>query len=183
MEKFSPDKYAETGNRAYREGDFQEAERAFAKAAAGFSEQDDVLRAAEMANNRSVVLLKAGRPQEALEAAQDTDFVFETNGDIQRQAMAIGNQAAAMEALDQRDQALTNYQRCADLLTEIGDHELRVSVMQSISALQMRSGRYMEAIATMQDGLVNLDNPNLRQRILKKLLSIPINLLSRNKPS
>lgn len=181
MDKLSPDKYAEAGNRAYREGDYQVAIDAFAEAESGYSESGDVLLAAEMANNRSVVLLKAGRPQDALEASRGTDSVFAASGDTKRQAMAIGNQAAAMEALNQPGHALEAYQHCAELLAEIDEHELRVPVMQSISALQMRSGRHLEAVATMQEGLDKLEKPNLRQRILKKLLGIPMKLLSRDK--
>jgi len=51
--------------------------------------------------------------------------------------------------------------------------------MQSISALQMRSGSPLEALASMQAGVENANRPGLRQRLLKRLLSLPIRLLKR----
>ena len=54
------------------------------------------LLAAEMKNNASVAHLQAGDPQKALDAALDTDKVFEAAKDIKRWATAVGNQAAAL---------------------------------------------------------------------------------------
>ena len=53
-------------------------------------------------------------------------------------------------------------------------------VIQSLSQLQFRTGRQLEALATMQSGIEDIKRPSLRQRMLKKLLKAPIKLLDRS---
>ena len=64
--------------------------------------------------------------------------------------MAIGNRAAALDALDRMDEAEAEYVRCADMLKELGENELRAEVFKALSALQLRSGRQLEALGSMK---------------------------------
>jgi len=91
----------------------------------------------------------------------------------------LGNTGAALEALGRLEEAIQAYQMSSDLLKETGDKAMRVHVMQSLSALQLRTGRQMESMATMQFGLEEIEKPSLTQRTLQKLLKIPTNLLNR----
>ena len=90
--------------------------------------------------------------------------------------MAIGNQAAALEALGRLEEAAANYERSAELLKGIGEDQLRATVMQSLSTLQLKMGRQLEALATMSAGLGGLKHPSPKQRIVKKLLQAPFKL-------
>ena len=175
----SQEQLAKEGRDYFQKGDFMTAARSFEAAAQGYRQNGDELAAAEMANNQSVALLQAKEPEQALHAVIGTEKVFEQAGDIQRQALAIGNQATALEALKRLNEAMEAYEKCADLLQEVGDTENRLSVMQSISALQLRSGRQLEALATMQGGLNGIKHPSPKQRMLKKLLQIPFKYLNR----
>jgi chaperonin cofactor prefoldin len=104
---------------------------------------------------------------------------FDQAGDVLHQAMALGNWAAALEELDRLDDAAEAYQQSADLLKQIGEDGLRVHVMQSLSALQLRMGRQLQALATMQAGLEDVRRPTPKQLLLKQLLKIPFRLLGR----
>ena len=75
--------------------------------------------------------------------------------------------------------ALEDYQKSADLFKQIGDNELFTSTMQALSALQLRTGRQLEALATMKAGVDKIERPGLKSRFLKKLLDIPFRLLNR----
>ena len=176
----TPQQLSKEGKVAYDREDFLEAAQAFEAAASGFASNGDSATAAEMANNRSVSLLQAGETHAALDAVGDTHEIFAEINDTRRQAMALGNKAAALAALDHHEEAEDLYRESARLLGEIGETELRATVMQSISKLQMRSGRYMEAIASMQSGLDEVERPSITQRLLKKLLQAPFNLLNRS---
>lgn len=178
-ETLSTKQLASEGQAAYKKGDLTSAASAFRAACEGYKINGDELAAAEMANNLSVALLQAGEAEQALQAALGTDQIFEQAGDIQRQAMAIGNQAASLEALGRLEEAIENYERSAELLTQIGDLDTRLSVMQSLSALQLKQGRQFEALATMQAGLNGIKRPSPKQRMLKKLLQFPFKYLSR----
>lgn len=173
------EEWADNGHKAYSMKDFRAAEQAFAKATEAYSRDGDALFAAEMANNRSVALIRVGEAQAALDVVSGTEEVFSQAGDILHLAMAIGNQATALEALGRLEEAEESYQRCAELLKQIGETELRASVMQSLSTLQLRRGRQLEAIATMHAGIEGIKNPNLKQRLVKKLLQTPFKLLNR----
>jgi tetratricopeptide (TPR) repeat protein len=175
-----PAQLAEMGLKAFHEKDFLRAEEAFSQAAEAYTLSGDELSAAEMANNRSVALLQAGRLDEALQAASGTAEIFSQANDRLRQAKALGNQAAALDALHRFVEAADYYKQSADLLKDLGELDLRAAVMQSLSTLQLRQGRHLEALATMDAGLDGIKHPNLRQRMVKKLLQAPFKLLTRS---
>lgn len=163
---------------AYQQSDYGAAADLYAAAAAAYQTRGKPLLAAEMANNQSVALLQAGDAQSALNAAIGTETIFEETGDQLKAAMAIGNQAAALDTLERLQEAEEHYNRCANMLKQLGEEQLRAQVMQSLSALQLRSGRQLEALASMQAGVNSIERPTPRQRMLKKLLDLPNKLFS-----
>lgn len=167
------------GEKAFRSGKYQEAAALFSKAAGEYVMTGDKIKVAEMANNRSVALLQAGDAQGAYEAALGTDLVFAQASDVRRQGMALGNQAAALEGLGRLDEALTRYKQCNDLLKRINDQEYRPMVLKSISALQIRTGHQMEALASMDAALTNQKKLSIKERLLKKLIHVPFEMLNR----
>lgn len=178
-DKHDADQYAKGGKQAYQRKDYSAAARAFQSAAQAFAALGDELGAAEMANNQSVALLQNGEAQAAFDAVAGTEQIFAREGDVLRRAMALGNAAAALEALERLEESLELYNQCADLLKEIGETQVRADVMQSISGLQLRLGRRLQAIATMQAGLDGLEKPSLKQRVARKLLETPFKLMNR----
>ncbi len=175
----SPKQLVAEAKRAYEQEEYLEAAKAFQAAEVAYMSNNDELQAAEMANNRSVALLQEGDAQAALEAVGKTAEYFAAIGDQRRQALAFGNEAAALAALDRPEEAESIYWECAKILKEINETELRTSVMTAISRLQMRSGRHMEAVASMQTGLDEIEKPSLSQKLLKKLLQVPSKFLNR----
>jgi tetratricopeptide (TPR) repeat protein len=97
----------EDGKTAFQAKQWQRAADSFRAAAQAYAGAGDDLNCAEMKNNLSVTLLQAGRAGEALEAALGTETVFGKANDLKRQGMALGNQAAALEALKRPEEALT----------------------------------------------------------------------------
>ena len=162
--------------KVFRAGKFAQAAELYSQAL-GLCPPGDRLRAAELSNNRSVALLQAGDASGALRAAEGTDVVFAQFGDTRRQALALGNQAAALDALGETGKALDLYTRCSDLLKQAGDNESRAAVLKSISALQVRTGRHLEALASMDAALNNQPRRTVKERFLKKLLDIPFKML------
>jgi tetratricopeptide (TPR) repeat protein len=93
--------------------------------------------------------------------------------------MAIGNQAAALDALGRYEEAAQAYERSAILLKELGEMDLYANTLQSLSAVQLHMGRQLEALASMQAGLEGLQKPSAYQRLARKLLKSPFSLLGR----
>jgi hypothetical protein len=127
--------------------------------------------------------LQAGEGQAALKAVEGTAETFAEAGDLHRQGMALGNLASALEAVDRTEEAAGAYLQSAGVLEKAGEDQLRASVMHSLSMLQFRTGKQLQALASMQSGLEGVKRPSPKQSLLKKLLSIPVDMLTRNKKS
>ncbi len=179
METSTPQQRARQAEKAYQAQQYAQAADLFEQAAQTFTAQGDVLSAAEMSSNRSVALLQAGDANGAYQAAQGVDRVFALAGDTRRQAMAVGNEAAALEGLNQLQPALLKYQECAELLKQVGDNESRAMVLKSISQIQMRTGHQLEALASMDAALEQHKRLSIKERMLKKLLKVPFQMLNR----
>lgn len=178
-EALTPEDLAAAGKAAFEQGEFEAAANSFQTAADGFTLAEDPLNAAEMNNNRSVALLQLGDAQGALEAVIGTAEVFATTAATREQALAYGNEAAARQALGQLEEAEALYRQSADMLAEIGADELRATVLRSISELQLKQGRHLEAVASMHAGLDGLEKPKPRQRLVRRLLEMPFKFLNR----
>jgi tetratricopeptide (TPR) repeat protein len=162
---------------AYRRGDYRAAAKLFQAAAQGYDSVGDNLNAAEMLNNCGVAYLRLGDGKAALQAVEATPATFAAAGDTRRQGLALGNLGDALESVGRKQEAADMYTQSAELLEQVGEDEMRAHVLQSLSQLQLKSGRQIEALATMEAGLEGFKKPSLKQRILKKLLRFPFKLM------
>jgi tetratricopeptide (TPR) repeat protein len=175
----SPQQLEEHALTAYQEGRLEDGIEGFKSACQAYRAQGDEGKTAEMANNLSVALLQAKRPQEALKALEGTTEVFLKLGDKHRAAQAFGNLGAALEACGNVADAEVAYRQAADLFSNLGDVENRDYTLQALSRLQLRLGKPLEAITTMQTSLEKKQRPGIRDRLLRRLLSLPYRLLGR----
>lgn len=182
-EAISPEKLAKEGKTAYQRGDFVAAANFFESARQSYLQREDALNAAEMANNSSVALLQGGDGEAAIRAVEGTAAIFAQAGDLRRQGMALGNLASALEATERLEEALEIYQQSADVLEQAGEDQLRANVMQSLSMLQFRMGKQLQALASMNSGLEGVKHPSPKQSMLKRLLRVPIEMVTRNRTS
>ncbi len=162
---------------AFRAGRFEEAAAGYEAARRAYEAAGEPIKQAEMANNLSVAWLQAGRPQAALAAVQGTPDTLAALGDEPRAAQAYGNLAAAFEACGDLAQAEPAYREAADRFERLGDAENRTLTLKALSQLQMRRGRPMEALGSMQVGLGGASRLSIRQRFLRWLLTLPGKLL------
>jgi tetratricopeptide (TPR) repeat protein len=162
-----PTTFAAQGKQAFADKKFDEAAELFRQAAEAYTQGQAGLMAAEMMNNVSVALLQAGKPQASLVAVQGTDKAFEAANDIKRQAMALGNLAAALEGLNRTDEAIETYERSAELFGQADEGDLRAMVMKSAAALKLKSGKITESAFKMMGSLDAKKTPGFFERILK----------------
>jgi tetratricopeptide (TPR) repeat protein len=165
-----PADIAAQGKQAFENKKFDEAAGLFQQAADGFRTSRSALMAAEMMNNMSVALVQAGRAGEALDAALGTDQIFADANDIKRQGMAVGNQAAALEGLHRYDEAITAFERSAELFAQAGEGDLRAMVMKSAAAIKLKTGKITDSAFKMMGSLDVKENPSFFERILKFFL-------------
>lgn len=177
----SAQQLAKEGKKAYERGEYQAAAQAFVAAQAAYIANAKPLDAAEMANNASVAYLQAEDGQAALDIVEGTDQIFAQAGDLRRQGMAIGNRAAALEALERNEEAIEAYFVAAKVLEQAGEDQLRASTMQSLSMLQFQMGRQLQALASMHNGIEGVKRPSPKQMFLKRLLNIPMDMMTKKK--
>ncbi len=163
--------------KAYENKEYRQAAELFQNVAEQQISLGDPLMEAEMKNNCSVAWLQAGEPQKSLAVVLGTDQVFAEANDPRRQAMALGNQAAALEALGSLSEAMDKYQTAADIFKDIHEEDLRAYVLKNLSALQLRTGDQLQAIASMHTALENKKKLGLKEKFLKKFLRIPFKML------
>ncbi len=177
METLHPQQLAVEGQAEYQKKEYLSAAKLYQAAAGGFKAAGDTIKAAQLMNDCSVAYFKSGNAAAALEAATGTDEVLASSGDKKLQAMALGNQAAALEKLNRLDEAMEKYEYSSRLLAEAGESELRLYVMQSISAIQLRKRHFLEAFAAMHAGIMGVKKPTFKQKLLKSLIQIPFKLV------
>ncbi len=158
-----------------------EAAEAFKSAEMAYRDRGDDLKAAELANNASVAYIKAGMADEGLQSVEGTPQIFAAAGDIKRQGMALGNLGAALEALGRNEDAISAYQESAEALSRAGEDQMQLSVVQSISMLQLKAGHQLQALATMEGGLQKIKKPNTKEKFLKRLFKVPLEIITRKR--
>lgn len=163
----------------YKAGKFEQAAQGFSEAADFYFDNKDNLLAAEMKNNQSVALLKAKKPHDALNAVLGTDQTFQGAGDFLKQGMALANEATALQDLGEKQKAIDQFNRAAEIFKNSGEKGMYLQTKQSISALKLKTRNLPGALISMQEGLDELEKPNLRQKFLRTLLRIPQNLIDK----
>jgi hypothetical protein len=84
--------------------------------------------------------------------------------------MALGNQAAALEALNRYEEAVEKYDLAAQLFDQAGEGDLRALVMKSSAAVKLKSGKVTASAFKMMGSLEAKEHPSLFERILKFFL-------------
>ncbi len=161
-----------TAKEAFEQGDFKKAIELFNAAAEAYAQNNKPLDAAEQKNNLSVALLQVDRAKESLDAVLGTDMIFAEAGDQLRHAMALGNQAAALDALGQLDEALEFYEKSATIFGEVGEKDYQATVLKSIASIKLRKGKFQETAGSMLESLGANPKPNIFQRFLKFILRL-----------
>jgi tetratricopeptide (TPR) repeat protein len=160
------------GKLAFEAGQYESAAAMFETAAQGYASLNDPVNTAEMKNNKSVALLKMGKAQEALDAALGTEVVFAKAGDVKRQGMAVGNQAAALEGLKRFDEALAAYEESAGLFADAGEGDLRSMVLKAAAGIKLKRGKVTDSAFKMIGSLEAKEKPSVFERVLKFLLRL-----------
>ncbi len=148
-----PEQWAEKAKAAYRLGEWDEAAQAFAAARRSYLAAGESVQAAEAANNLSVTYLQAGQAKRALEAVEGTPGVFLAAGENRLAAQAEGNLGSALEACGRHEEAERAFLRSIELFGTTGDGEGRALSLQALSRVQLRQGKAMQALGSMQAGL------------------------------
>jgi tetratricopeptide (TPR) repeat protein len=170
VDTVNPITLAEQGKKEYEQENYLAAADRFAQAAQAYTLTKDQLNAAEMKNNQSVALLRAGKAKEALQATDGTEEIFQKAGDVKRQGIAVSNRAAALEGMKKWKEALAEYDRAASLFEQIGEGDMHSIVRKAAANINLTHGRLTDSQMDVFDSLRLVEKPTLLQRIMKFLV-------------
>ncbi len=91
----------------------------------------------------------------------------------------MANQATALKDLGKKQEAVDDFLLAAEIFKDLGEKQMYLQTMQSISALKLKTRNILGALFSMQEGLEELEKPNLRQKLLLNLLKIPQNMINK----
>lgn len=168
----NPTALAEQGKHEYGEGAYIAAADLFSQAAQAYTEVQDELNAAEMKNNQSVALLKAGKAEAALHATDGTEEIFQKAGDLKRQGIAVANRAAALEGLKKLSEAMDEYNRAANIFEEAGEGDMHSVVRKATAEIFLKRGYIGNTQMDVLDSLRLVEKPTFTQRILKFMMRL-----------
>jgi len=163
---------AEEAKQEYGKGGYGAAAELFSKAAQAYNDLQDELNTAEMKNNQSVALLKAGKAAEALHVTDGTEEIFQKAGDLKRQGIAIANRAAALEGLKKWSEAMDEYNRAANIFEEAGEGDMHSVVRKATAEIFLKRGYISNTQMDVLDSLRLVEKPTLSQRILKFMMRL-----------
>jgi tetratricopeptide (TPR) repeat protein len=163
---------AEQGQQEYAKGKYEAAADLFSQTADAYRDAQDELSAAEMKNNQSVALLKAGKAEEALHATDGTEEIFQKAGDLKRQGIAVANRAAALEGLKKLNEAMAEYNRAADIFEKAGEGDMHSIVRKATAEIFLKRGYIGNTQLDVLDSLRLVEKPTFTQRILKFMMRL-----------
>lgn len=155
----------------YNRKRFEEAIAGFEECLAYFEGIADELGAAEARNNLSVTHLGMKHAQQALDEVSGTADIFAKHGDRKRQGMAIANTAAALEALGRREEALSLYEQVLEIFKQLGEKEMRTSILRRVSDLQLKTRRGFQALASMEAAYDQQEKSPIKDSVFKRIIA------------
>jgi tetratricopeptide (TPR) repeat protein len=160
----------------YRHGQAKQAVETFLKLEEIYRAQGNQTKADEMANNLAVALLELDQAERAVALVEDTPQRFLSADEPILAAQAYGNLGAALATANRVEEAEQAYRQSLELFQAHGHDEGMTFAGQALSQLQLKQGRALEALASMEASIESQKKPGLRQRLMRTLLKLPFRL-------
>ncbi len=169
----------EQGIRLFRFGEYEEAAEVFEEAYALYVELDDQRGQGEMLNNLGAIHTQEGRWDEASEALGKARSIFESLEDKKGEAQTVGNLGTMYRHRGDKEKAVEDLKAAADLFHEAGEQTMEAATLRVISRVRLGQARWFEALHFYDLSLAAVEPPGVKERTLRRLVQIPLNLLTR----
>lgn len=173
------DSLKEEGIRLFRFGEYEEASALFDEAHTLYAELDDRKGQAEMLNNLGAVHTQEGRWDEARQAFNRGKALFESLQDEVGQAQTLGNLGTMYRHQGDKEAAVEHLKEAAELFHAAGDKDKQATTLRAISRVRLGQARWFEALHFYDLSLACAEPPGVKERILRRLIQIPLNMLTK----
>ena len=169
----------EEGIKLFRFGEYDTAASCFDEAHALYVEADSTRGQAEMLNNLGAVHIQKEHWDEAAEAFKEAQAIFESLEDKDGQAQTLGNLGTMYRHQGDKEVAVEHLKQAASLFHETADAGKEAATLRVISRIRLGQARWFEALHFYDLSLSCVQRPGLKQRILRRLVQVPLGMLSR----
>jgi Flp pilus assembly protein TadD len=169
----------EQGIKMFRFGEYEEATERFQEALRGYELSGDQRGQAEMLNNLGAVYTQEERWDDAAKAFRGAREIFEELGDQSGRAQTLGNLGTMYRHQGDAETAVDTLKQAVDLFHDAGDTDKEAATLALVSRIRFGQARWLEALHFYDLSLACAQPPGLKARILRPLIRIPFNLLSR----
>ena len=163
----------------FRFGDYDEAAALFDQAHGLYVELDDRKGQAEMLNNLGAIHRQEERWNEAAESFNQAKEIVDSLGDSDGQARTLGNLGTVYRHQGDKENAVDHLRSAADLFGEAGERSEQAATLRVISHIRLGQARWFEALHFYDLSLACVDPPGAKERILRRLVQIPLSMLTR----
>jgi len=169
----------EQGIKMFRFGEYEEAAERFQEARAHYERTGDRRGQAEMLNNLGAVYTQEERWDEATESFREAQHMFEALDDQSGRAQTLGNLGTMYRHRGDAETAVDTLKQAVELFHEAGEADKEAATLALISRIRLGQAKWLEALHFYDLSLACHQPPGLKARILRPLIRIPFNLLSR----
>jgi tetratricopeptide (TPR) repeat protein len=169
----------EEGIKLFRFGEYEEAASSFSEAHALYVELDNARGQGEMLNNLGAIHTQQGEWEQAVDAFSKSRMVFEALDDTDGLAQTLGNLGTMYRHQGDAEKSVEYLKEAANLFQETGDSEKQASTLRVISRIRLGQARWFEALHFYDLSLTCIEPPGLKERILRRVVQIPLNILTR----
>jgi tetratricopeptide (TPR) repeat protein len=96
-----------------------------------------------------------------------------------REAQAVANLAAAHDGAGHVEQAAELYGQAIDLFGALNEKENRAACFKKLSALQIKQGQQLQALASMRSGLNLSSELSAKEKTLKTMLDTAMKMIGK----
>jgi tetratricopeptide (TPR) repeat protein len=169
-----PQSWVEEGRAHYRQGEYELALSCLNRAYEKYVENDDSSQLAEIANDLGVVYTVLRQWNQAEKWIVEAQAKFVEMGDYDGEAQTLGNMGSMYRAHGDLRQAAAHFQLAADRFHLVGDQERRAMTLKALGMIRLRQFRFLQALATFEAALQCLPNPTFLQRLMLKIVALPL---------
>jgi tetratricopeptide (TPR) repeat protein len=160
------------GQHLFAQEKYREAAKRFSLAQSAYADAGNDLKAAEMLNNAGVAYRRCRKHKEAANALEEARVLFARLDDQQREAQVLGNLGGLYSKMKRYDRAEECFHSAIGLFQDLDDRGRQSETIRAMAIMQFKRGQRSEALATYEDALYYLPNPNFLQRLARLLLKI-----------
>ena len=158
------------GMKLYRDGQYEQAVAKFVEAQQAFVAQGNQSEAAECVNNRGACFRQAARFEEAAAAFDEARPLFQAANDPVGEAQVVGNMAALAESQGDKDKAEQLYFEAIEMFEKAGAKDFVKDTYTALSKMKLKQRDIVGAMTAFDAGLEQMDNPNLIERMARKII-------------